>query len=297
VRPATISRAWRRRSLDLIEAATDVLENFEGAMSTRQVFYQLVSRGTVANTPSDYDRIQRLLVHMRREGLVDYEQICDRTRSKHHHAGWLGAKDLMESAFVSYRRDYWADQEIIPQIAVEKQALEGVFSNIVDEYGVSLWVLRGYPSEAFAYEWANEIDDISSEGKQVRIFFFGDHDPSGLSLEQDCIRKLQSHDAEFRWERRGLLRTDFKKFGLVNVHVKLTDSRARDYLKKFGDRAAELDALPPEELQRRIRAAVDECIDVDAWNRLRRTEQAERDSLLHVSKNWDVAVEAARRAG
>ena len=68
------------------------------------------------------------------------------------------------------------------------------------------------------------------------------------------------------------------------------------FLSKFGDRGAELDALPPDELQRRVRESIAEHIDLDAWDRLKVTEAAERESLDLVVGHWDAALAGARGA-
>jgi hypothetical protein len=287
------TRGRGKKTEALISETLDVLATFEGSMSTRQVYYQLVSRGAVENKNSEYDRVQRLLVELRRDRRIPYDRIVDRTRGKHQRAGWDGVEDIMEAVAQQYRRDLWADQKTVVMVACEKQALEGIFSEIVDEYGASLWTLRGYGSESFMFEWATEIKRLTKAGKFVVIAYFGDFDPSGLSIEEDCWAKLQGHGAEFGYRRWGLIKEDFDRFDLVNVPVKTTDSRASSYLKEHGNRAAELDALPPDELRDRIRLSITRFIDGERWERLRATEQAERDSLLMVSANWDRAVQGA----
>lgn len=285
-------RGRGRKTAALAEAITAVFDEFEGSMSTRQVFYQLVSSGAVENHQREYDRTQRLLVDMRRDGEIPFERVVDRTRQKHQRAGWRGVSDLLTAASTQYRRSFWSDQRVAVQVACEKQALEGIFGEVVDEFGASLWTLRGYTSESFAFEWASEISELVAAGKDVRVFFFGDHDPSGLGIEEDARDKLTRHGALFDWERRGLLTEDFERFDLVNVPVKPTDSRARRYLDEHGDRAAELDALRPDELRARIRTAITEHVDPEQWAANQRAEDAERASLHLVSTNWAQALRA-----
>ncbi|MBX3197261.1 MAG: hypothetical protein KF850_34430 [Labilithrix sp.] len=296
VRLAAVRRGPRRATTALMGHVLDVLDAFPVKMSTRQLYYQLVSRGAVENTPRSYERVQRLLVQMRRDGDVPYERIVDRTRTKHQRPGWDGVADIMQTVQTQYRRDLWADQRTVVMIACEKQALEGVLSDVVDDYGAPLWILRGFNSESFAFEWATDILDHVRAGKQVVVAFFGDMDPSGLAIERDAKAKLERHGAHIQWERHGLLLADFERFELVNVPVKRTDSRAARYLDTFGDRAAELDALPPDELHRRVKSVIETYLDDGAWHRLRQAEEAERESLSLVTKHWPAAASAARTA-
>ena len=48
--------------------------------SVRQVFYQCVVRGIADKTELAYEKIQRALVRLRREGLIPYRAIADGTR-------------------------------------------------------------------------------------------------------------------------------------------------------------------------------------------------------------------------
>lgn len=296
VRPAAVRRGPRKSTQALMDEVHEVLDDFDGSMSTRQVYYQLVSRGAVENNDRSYDKVQRLLVQMRRDGEVPYDRIVDRNRARHMRPGWDGARDLMEAAALQFRRDYWADQENVVMIALEKAALEGVFAEAVDEYGAQLWTIRGFNSESFAFEWANEIKRLQRLGKWVHVHYYGDFDPSGIALEHDAANKLESHGARFSWSRRGLLLEDFERYGLVRVPVKASDSRTKRYLKTFGDCAAELDALDPDTLRSRVRQGIERHINTDAWERVQRDERVQRESLDLVVKSWDDVVSIVQPA-
>jgi len=263
-----------------------VLDSIDGSLSSRQVFYQLVSIGAVDNNKSECNRVGRLLVKMRREGTVPYERIVDRTRSKHVRPSWDGAADILEASAQQYRRDYWANRPVVPMIACEKQALEGIFTEAVDAYGVPLWVVRGFNSESFEYEWAKDIREITLTEREVAIYYFGDFDPSGLCIEANSRRKLGRFGAQFSWERAGLVQDDFHDFGLVNVPVKQSDPRAKSFLSQFGDRAAELDALNPDELRRRIVQVIENHVDLVSWKALQRSDELERKTLRTMASNW-----------
>lgn len=294
------ARGLGRKTLALREHVAFVFDNFDGSMSSRQVFYQLVSRGAVANTDNAYDSVARLLVAMRRDGTIPYERVVDRTRRRHKVPGWDGVRDAMESIASHYRRDPWDEQTTHVHIACEKQALEGVFSEVVDTYGAPLYVTRGFASEAFVYEWSVDIRRACADGHDVAISYFGDCDPSGFMIELDCQRRLGDLIAgcggNVTWNREGIDHDDLVTYGLVNVPVKHTDSRARSYLEKYGDRAAELDALRPDVLRDRIVRSIVKHIDIEPWNRLHKVADAERESLEMVAGNFTKALDAVRRA-
>jgi hypothetical protein len=298
----TPTRRWKDTET-LIATVLTVLDDFPGTMSTRQVFYQCVSRGVIPNQANEYDRVQRLLVDLRRNDEIEDDRIVDRTRSKHQRPGWNGLEDILADAKSQYRRNLWRDQRAHVMIALEKDALAGVFAEVVDEYGASLWTLRGFPSLALLFDWRREILELNYEDKAVHIYYFGDFDPSGLQIEQTTKRELASEGAEFTWKRAGLLVEDFKRFEIMRVEVKRDkpatearkakrgmpatkareakrgDPNARRFLEEFGDTAAELDALPPDELRQRIRTQIERHIHREEWERLKAQENAERESF------------------
>ena len=294
------SRGLGSKTLAMRAHAIDVFETFDGSMSSRQVFYQLVSRGAVQNTALAYETVSRLLVAMRRDGTIPYDRVVDRTRRVHKLPGWAGVRAAMSALASQYRRDPWDDQPTHVHIACEKQALEGVFADAVDElFGAPLYVLRGFASEAFLYEWSVEIRRAFADGHDVVVAYFGDHDPSGLSIEQDCLRRLADHvgdEGELQWGRFGLRFEDLAAYDLVNVPVKVTDSRARAYIERFGNRAAELDALSPAVLRTRILEAITSFVDVSAWDRVTAVQKAEKESLDMVAGHFETAVAAVRRS-
>ena len=297
------TRGLGKRTLELRDAVWAIFAEFPDAMTSRQAFYQLVSAGHVENCKAGCDRVQRLLLAMRRSGDLAYDRVVDRTRGKLQRASWDGAEDLLVAGAEQFRRNEWTDpaQKVVPMIAIEKQALEAIFEDACAEYGVSLWVTRGYCSESFAFEWSTEIKRLRETGKRVAVAYFGDHDPSGLDIERDVIAKLTRFEAPCEWQRRGLLFSDFDEYGLVRVPVKRGttakggDSRAKAYLERFGDTAGELDALRPDVLRERIREAIEEHINWPAWKRLKKNEEVEREGLQLVAGNWNIALAAARQ--
>lgn len=293
-KPASNSRRRYAKTQALADVIVEIVDTFEQSMSTRQVYYQCVSRGAVENCDAAYNKVQRLVVELRRDGLIGYDRIVDRRRIKHQRAGWDGAEQIIDASARQFRRDIWTAMDTVVMVGLEKVALEGVFAEAVDEYGASLWTLQGYGSESFLFEWAEEIKEQTDDGKNVVVYYFGDHDPSGLDIERDAIAKLEAHGAVFKWGRAGLLWSDFDTFDLVNVPVKTGDTKARKYVATYGNRAAELDALRPDVLQKRITDCLVQHIDRDAYQRVLRDEQLQRDTLQLVAKNWNAAVAGAR---
>jgi hypothetical protein len=89
-----------------------------------------------------------------------------------------------------------------------------------------------------------------------------------------------------------------KRIALTQAHHTLPSFPAKDkkkdprypwFVRNYGKRCWELDALDPNDL----RALVDEAIQAEieplAWNRCAAVEKAERESLRHVLDSWNGA--------
>jgi hypothetical protein len=106
--------------------------------------------------------------------------------------------------------------------------------------------------------------------KPITIFYLGDHDPSGVDIQRDIHRRAQAATGkEIEMIRLAIHLSDIKAFILPPQKIKASDSRATGFKQKFGNKAptVELDALPVDELRRRVRNAIEGFIDFEPWNR------------------------------
>ena len=58
------------------------------SLTLRQLYYQFVARGLIANTERDYKRIGNIVSDARRAGLIDWNAIEDRTRFIRRLSNW-----------------------------------------------------------------------------------------------------------------------------------------------------------------------------------------------------------------
>jgi len=145
---------------------------------------------------------------------------------------------------------------------------------VTREYDVPLSPIRGYISDSFAFELGNNWRDIE---KDIYVYYVGDYDPSGFDLERNAQEKLTEFAGKhINWVRLGLNESDFDEFSLVELPVKKADSRSKEFVRKHGDRCAEIDALPPPALRDRIRTAIEKHVPREQWEKLRQVEAAEK---------------------
>jgi len=322
-----LPRGLGKKTLALREQIIDVINHprFKDVehWSSRQIAYALVGEPwqAIENNEREKTKVLRVVLDMRRDGTLPYSLIVDRTRKRKFVSSWETVEEYIDPD--GYRQDLWIDQPVIPIIVSEKQALEGIIEEVCEEYGLSPWIIRGFNSESTDYDLSEEIKEITTTGKKVVVGYLGDWDPSGLFIEEvsrartgDGHRvygfkqgkdKIKPFGAKFEWVRLGLNLDDFDRFDIATVPVKKVkygddgrlesgDPRSNSFLAKFGPRAAELDALPPEELQRRIRDFIEQYADQRKLQQARSQEQDARDVLRMIKDNVDAAYEGAYAA-
>jgi len=263
-----------RKTQHLIDTARTILAE-HCPMTVRQVYYQLVSRQVIENNRSQYQAVSRALVEARQHGAIPWDWIEDRTRRPRTPAMWKSLADFAESALAQYRRDVWTTQPSRIEAWVEKDALSGIFEDVLRPYGVTLNVGRGYDG------WSS-IHDAAERGVDI-VLYFGDFDPSGEDIWRSLDERLgESGGGEVAHCALG--EEDVERYNLPPDFTKPTDTRSASFVARHGDRAVELDALPVDVLRARIVSEVEKRMDLGALTKVRQVEKADRRRLVAALK-------------
>jgi hypothetical protein len=258
-------------------------------MTVRQVYYRLVSFGLVPKDESGYRLVQRECLKLRRSGTVPYGAIADSTRWMRKPRTHRGAQAAISDAVRSYRRSLWETQDVLVEVWVEKDALAGVLLEVTDPFDVPLLVSRGFSSESYLYEAATWI---RAQGKPAHIVVLTDYDAAGLGIARDVARKLPAF-LPAGWpvevERLAVTEAQIAGFGLATRAPKPRDVAAGM------SRCVELDAIDPPRLNALLEAAVTAHLDADQWERTKRIEERERQTLEAVASWLPTILEAEDR--
>ncbi|HVS37796.1 MAG TPA: hypothetical protein VMS17_19720 [Gemmataceae bacterium] len=244
-------------------------------MTVRQAFYQLVAAGVVEKTENAYKAVGRVLVQMRCEGALPFEWIADNTRWMHKPATYASVEEAMRQAARTYRRALWQGQDARVEVWCEKDALAGVLAEETARLDVPLMVTRGFSSLSFLYEASAAI---AAQNRPAFLYYFGDHDPSGVHIDRNIERRLRelAPEAEIRFERVAVRPEQIDEMQLPTRPTKRRDSRACGFVGG----SVEVDAIPPAELRAMVRACIEQHItDRSAFEAIRAAEKRERDLL------------------
>ncbi len=295
-------RAWKPNdeTKTLLDRVIVVVEEYEASgfdMTVRQVYYQMVARGFIPNTTQSYGKLKRIIDRARLAGLIDWNNIVDRTRNVHQLGKWRDVPHFVFNASGWYRTDRWKAQDVRFEVWVEKEALSGVFQGICDELHVPLLACRGYLSSSAMWRAARRLEPWYTADQFVTILHFGDHDPSGIDMSRDNrVRQfLFDHSGvlpgHVSLERMALNMEQVDEFTPPNP-AKLTDPRGTGYVERFGEVSWELDALQPGYLADLVRQRVLRDRDEEAWAAATTEDDTNERRLKIVSERWTDVVDA-----
>ncbi len=246
-------------------------------MTVRQVYYQLVSGQVIKNNRSQYQAVSNALRDARKEGLIPWEWIEDRLRRPRTVAMWNDPADFASVAH-QYRRDVWKAQPSYLEVWLEKDALSGIFEDVLRGYGVTLQVGRGYDG------WDSIRNAAARYGEDATVLYFGDFDPSGEDMVRSLQERLEFFGGNPQVVKCALNPEDVRRYNLPPDFAKQTDSRAAAFIQKHGDVSVELDALPAPVLRARLITEIEDRMDLTALSEVHRLESEERERLVELMK-------------
>jgi hypothetical protein len=252
-------------------------------VTVRQMYYLLTVRGAVEKSEAGYRQVQRQLVLMRREGLLDYDWIADNTRWVRRPTTYSGVADALRRTAASYRRNVWEDLPVYVEVWCEKDALAGVLMDVTGPYDVPLMVAKGFASESFIYSAAEAIKESYKPGF---IYYLGDFDPSGVNMSISLGKKLSAFGADITFRRLAVNLQQIKEWKLPTRETKKTDTRCKEFFKNFGADApsVELDAIHPDQLREIVREAIEEHIPAGHMETLEVIEASEQKVFTKLMK-------------
>jgi hypothetical protein len=205
---------------------------------------------------------------------------------------WLDLADYAETVARAYSKDLWQDQDMVIENFIEKEAMVGVVEPVTHGLRTSLIPARGQCSETWCWSIAQDWNALD---KPVQVYYIGDHDPAGFSIETSMRERIrgyldEDHKDCFSRERLAVTDDDFWKrdatgeYELLGFPVKAgISAKIRDaYIAQFGDRCVEADAISPTEIRRRCEGVIRRHIDRAKWKAMLEIEAREKAQVRNL---------------
>ncbi|EMA57253.1 hypothetical protein [Halorubrum lipolyticum] len=304
----------------ILSQIQDVLSSGE-KRTVRDVYYALESRGH----KWEYRYVKRAVKKGRRAGYIDPAQIVDASRTAENVAatGWRDpdhfVEDRVDEVWNDYWEDFWREQESYVEVWLEKQSLASVFAPVCEEYNVRLEATRGDWSDSKVYQASNRLREKIADGKDVRILYFGDYNPSGFHAPVSILDAMgyygidlgrdfpgsddpryydaehgapfwfTNYDGTFELERKALNTEHIEKFELPENPVPSSSDKDatikrsfRRYVSDGRDTNVELNALKEFErefLEELVRDAIEEHVDLEKKREVENRIRERREQL------------------
>ena len=226
-----------------IEWSYEVLSRFY-PQTVRQIYYVAISEGwlppdTNKTKRRSYKAIQGALEKGRRRGKIPWEWIVDVGRVYRRNFSEKNLSDFARDGHLYYTPP--ADHSCL--LWVEKDTIVPTIEDIASDFICPLVSGRGFSGLSHIRKVSLDLDSIVNH-----IFYVGDHDPSGMVIDESLETNLL-HDFGVTWKVQRIALTRDQAQGLPHLDLKPTDSRTPRYEALYGSRAWEVEALPVEELR------------------------------------------------
>ena len=173
--------------------------------------------------------------------------------------------------------EIWESQPEYVEAWLEKDALSGIFEDVLEEYGVTLNVGRGFDGWDSIRKAARRF---MARRQPVSILYFGDFDPSGEDLVRSLQERLDFFGCRPTIVKSALTFDDVDRYGLPTDFTKKKDTRSAAFVARYGDISVELDALPLDVLTDRLRQEVESRLDLTALRQVQEKEHQEKEQLV-----------------
>lgn len=292
---AYITKRFSQASRGIVGQAQEIIDEYAAqgfGLTLRQLYYQFVARGLLANRQREYKRLGSIISDARRAGLIDWEAIVDRTRFLRSPSTWDSPQQIVRSCAQQFALDRWADQPYRIEVWIEKDALIGVLEAACKPWQIPYFSCRGYTSDSQAWRAAQRLAGYVAGGQQALVLHFGDHDPSGVDMTRDLRDRVAmfAEAPKIRIRRLALNMDQIERYKPPPNPAKLSDSRARAYIDEYGDDSWELDALDPATISALIDDEVRGLLDEPTWRDTVEREKEHRRQLAAVAQRWDEIV-------
>jgi Ni/Co efflux regulator RcnB len=268
--------------LDIITLA-EIVGQYEDDgydLTLRQLYYQFISRDYFPNNEKNYDRLGDIISDARLAGMISWQTIEDRTRHIVKRTQWDSPASILEVLENSYHIDMWENQTYRPEVWVEKEALVGIVAAACQPLDVTYLACKGYVSQSQQWRNGQRLGEAYRAGQIPVVFYLGDHDPSGIDMTNDHIKRLKMFTGiDVPVERLALSMDQVRKYNPPPNPAKMSDSRAKKYVAQYGKSSWELDALEPDVMVEIITDAIMNLRDERAHHLQEQKREKERANL------------------
>ncbi len=261
-------------------------------LTVRQIFYRLVGAFGYPKTENAYDNLGDKLVRARRAGLIPFEAIRDDSASVMDHLHFDDEEHFYAHVHELGRRftvNKLAGQRVEIRVYCEAAGMMPQLHAALEAYSVPVYSCSGFDSLTFKHQLARWFSETHAwRGKVPVMLHLGDYDPDGESifdvitedavafLHRDAPRLVATYGRDLLFKRVALTEWQVNHYGLPTAPPKESSSRTKNWK---GTATCQLEALPPDELRRRVVETVKGYLDGSMLDIAREEEVTARRNI------------------
>jgi hypothetical protein len=267
----------------------DELQEF-WPLTDRQVHYNMLNvpgllknsrrpDSLYANDLKSYKDLTDLLTRARLFGDIPFEAIGDSTRPFVSWRTWNSVgpflNSQLEKTLQGYSRNLLQSQPNWIEIVGEKNTIQNIIEPVASEFCIPYTLGRGYSSLDPRHHMNVRFRNSGKE--KLIVLVLSDFDPEGEDIPHSFARSMRDDFGVDDIEAIKVALTEAQVNALdlpTKIEAKQTSSRYARFVREHGQHVFELEAIPPTRLQEMLREAINNVLDLEAFNsELEREEQ------------------------
>ncbi len=216
-------------------------------LTVRMLFYRLASRYKYPATKNFYKKVVYHSTKMRRVDSQLAKKFQDPTRQT-------------TTPPFSYKKVV---------VFFEKDSIRTFLAPLTSAYRLSTLTLRGYGSLT---SFQKALARAQKQGTEL-VLYIGDMDCSGMDIQRVAEAEM-NHQSGIRFIRIALTWEQVQRLRPPSRPVNMKDSRAKDYIEKYGNRCWEFEALAPRTAKKIVDAGFKKYLPKDFLAAAKRMELA-----------------------
>jgi hypothetical protein len=277
----------RRRISDakmpMLRAAIAIVEQRKAywPLTDRQIHYALLNNpplrhakkpsSTYVNDRKSYKDLCDLLTRARLARDIPFSAIDDPTRpytvwGVHDHVGPFIEQEI-DAFLKGYYRNLLQSQPNHVEILGEKNTIQNIIRPVAEEFCLPMTLGRGYSSLPPRQKMAQRFRGSGKE--RLVLLILSDFDPEGEDIGHSFARSMRDDFSirEIVPIKVALTAEQVEEMALPPVlKAKEGSSRRGRFVERHGEHVHELEAVPPDGLQHLLRDAIENVLDIAAFN-------------------------------
>lgn len=270
-------------------------------LSDRQIHYRLLGalaplihaskpKSRYRNDKKSYRALVDVCTRGRVAGLIPWDAIEDSTRPTDLFSAFRNPASFFQHEFNNYLDGYWRNllqsQPDHIEIVAEKLTVRSILEEVAREHTMPLTVSRGMSSLPPKRDIYRRYRNSGKE--RLILLVVSDLDPAGMTISEDLVKSfrrdfdVQKIDAY----KVSLTIEQVRGFGLEpSMEAKKKSPSYREYVRRYGTtNAYELEAMEPADLADSLTKAIEQVIDVDAFNSELEKEQHDAAEIIALKR-------------